>query len=535
MGRVITFFSHKGGTGRTFLLSSVAANLAKSGARVICLDWDIEAPGLWSYFQPYGFKSETGLVDLLLELGENGSADWRRHVVSVNLKDVGTLDLIASTVDGAYPAKVHGLELPFLYEHRDLGYRVEQLRTALVNEYDFVLIDSRTGISDVSAICAIQLPDVLALVFRANNQSLQGTRLIADRVLEGRKALPVDRAGLTIVPILNQLDGRDERDLAIEWRRRAQHQVEDLVDPWAPADCSIEDVLNLTTVPYVSYWSFGERIPVLDDDEKRSDPDSITPALEIISRILVDESSLTAMLRARQLELSPESRDLAVSQYEPSNRPGSDYNRDLNESLLSSDTYTFQGATGKYAVARIHLGGVRFKRFRLIISDPTDESSIALRAERRPNPEQESERLTEDIRMTLAGVFEIREQCDIIQIYLAPDPQVDRLEIFDDCMFVTWFSDDSADNYQFPLAQKFMDYSRLYRSSKENSERHFRADNEANLISVSSDLTAADFLELLKQVADVELSEDEFQRYRDMFAAFVEQTPISVAPVLVAT
>jgi hypothetical protein len=52
-GSVITFYSFKGGTGRTMALANVACLLgaaaAPRGGRVLAVDWDLEAPGLHRY------------------------------------------------------------------------------------------------------------------------------------------------------------------------------------------------------------------------------------------------------------------------------------------------------------------------------------------------------------------------------------------------------------------------------------------------------------------------------------------------------
>ncbi len=50
-GRVVTFYSFKGGVGRTQALADVAVLLARYGHRVLMVDWDLEAPGLESYFR----------------------------------------------------------------------------------------------------------------------------------------------------------------------------------------------------------------------------------------------------------------------------------------------------------------------------------------------------------------------------------------------------------------------------------------------------------------------------------------------------
>ena len=51
MGRVATFYSWKGGVGRTFALANVAVQLARVGRNVLMIDWDLEAPGLDRYFR----------------------------------------------------------------------------------------------------------------------------------------------------------------------------------------------------------------------------------------------------------------------------------------------------------------------------------------------------------------------------------------------------------------------------------------------------------------------------------------------------
>src|SRR3954454_5918784 len=51
-GSVFTFYSYKGGVGRSFTLANIAVLLARWGHRVLCLDWDLEAPRLRASFRP---------------------------------------------------------------------------------------------------------------------------------------------------------------------------------------------------------------------------------------------------------------------------------------------------------------------------------------------------------------------------------------------------------------------------------------------------------------------------------------------------
>ena len=53
LGRIVTFYSYKGGTGRSMALANIAWILAGGGKRVLVVDWDLEAPGLHRYFRPF--------------------------------------------------------------------------------------------------------------------------------------------------------------------------------------------------------------------------------------------------------------------------------------------------------------------------------------------------------------------------------------------------------------------------------------------------------------------------------------------------
>ena len=64
-GRVITFYSYKGGVGRSFALANTAVLLAEWGFRVLAVDWDIEAPGLQGFFKDAIKESKPGVLEFL--------------------------------------------------------------------------------------------------------------------------------------------------------------------------------------------------------------------------------------------------------------------------------------------------------------------------------------------------------------------------------------------------------------------------------------------------------------------------------------
>ena len=68
-GKIVTFYSFKGGTGRTMALANVAWILAANGKRVLVADWDLESPGLHRFFRPFidpiAYDTAGGIIELV--------------------------------------------------------------------------------------------------------------------------------------------------------------------------------------------------------------------------------------------------------------------------------------------------------------------------------------------------------------------------------------------------------------------------------------------------------------------------------------
>ena len=285
-GQVITFYSYKGGVGRSSLVASVAVTLASWGKKVVCVDWDLEAPGLSIYFEPYIDPVSTGLLDLTEDIQAKPSISWRDYVTPARLPQGGKLDLIPAGGRESYSDRVQALSWDDLFDKYKFGQYLELMRRDLKEEYDFVLIDSRTGLSDVGGICAVQLPDLLIVLVTTNDQSISGTADIARRIPIARDALTFDRLALPIIPILSKFDAREERELGHRWLGRTAERLGSLYMPWLPVGHEVIDVLERTTIPYVSSWNFGERIPPLE--ERSSNPESVNWAIDNLSALMIN-------------------------------------------------------------------------------------------------------------------------------------------------------------------------------------------------------------------------------------------------------
>jgi Mrp family chromosome partitioning ATPase len=106
-GVIYTFYSFKGGVGRTMALANVAALLAKWGYSVLVVDWDLEAPGLERFFG--GVKpdigkvrnSTPGIVDLMQARKTGDSLAWRDCLINVGFTgDSAQLSLLSAGRNG---------------------------------------------------------------------------------------------------------------------------------------------------------------------------------------------------------------------------------------------------------------------------------------------------------------------------------------------------------------------------------------------------------------------------------------------------
>ena len=178
-GSVITFFSYKGGVGRSMALVNIAVLLAREGNKVLTVDWDLEAPGLEQYFKSTkncdlsgSEEKMPGVTDLLLEKDRKNGVTWRDCLIRA-IFEGGELDIItAGRRDSEYQRNLRDLDWEVLYTDGSIGEFLDDFREDIKEEYDFILIDSRTGITDIGDVCTVIMPDLLVTLFTSNYQNI---------------------------------------------------------------------------------------------------------------------------------------------------------------------------------------------------------------------------------------------------------------------------------------------------------------------------------------------------------------------------
>ena len=200
---VTTFYSYKGGVGRTLALVNVAYELAKSGQKVLVVDFDLEAPaihsGTWhaaGQGPPHqgsrASSTHPGIVEYVGRFIRTMRAPRAEdHIVDATPSDcAGKIALMPSgAVNDDYGRRLGAIDWNELYLKYDGYVMFEDLREQWrMLGYDYVLLDSRTGVTDVGGICTRHLPDAVVMMFRPDDQSLEGTAGVADAIRSERPA-----------------------------------------------------------------------------------------------------------------------------------------------------------------------------------------------------------------------------------------------------------------------------------------------------------------------------------------------------------
>ena len=183
---VTTFYSFKGGVGRTMALVNAAVALALRGRRVLAVDFDIEAPGLDTFdvLRPRG--EIPGVIDFVAGYLDSGRAPDAANFIA-ECPDIGEqggrLWIMPSGRNETYAANFNQIDWGELYEKHDGYLLLEDLKEQWkrIVQPDYVLIDSRTGHTDTGGICTRQLPDSVVVLFFPNEQNLRGlTEVVRD-------------------------------------------------------------------------------------------------------------------------------------------------------------------------------------------------------------------------------------------------------------------------------------------------------------------------------------------------------------------
>jgi len=223
-----TFYSYRGGVGRTTALVNVAVDLALRGRKVLLVDFDLEAPSLPSF--PLLGRTHPGVVEFIDEYLHSGKPPAIADYIFAARDDVYPARLVgenggkiwvmpAGRGDDDYWQAFHKIDWKKLYDLQDGFLLFEDMKFQWQQTFqpDYVLLDARAGINDRLAICTRQLPDALVTLFTPDSEEedesdeLAGVRrVLRDVVIESLQPNHRRIDVLTVATQASHLDSGDD-------------------------------------------------------------------------------------------------------------------------------------------------------------------------------------------------------------------------------------------------------------------------------------------------------------------------------------
>ena len=392
-GRIVTFYSYKGGTGRTMALANTAWILAANGLRVLVADWDLEAPGLHRFFRPFldqtAVVATPGVIDMITDYkwatmrnDDSRPLEWHREYAKVQKYAVslewdfphgGRLDFLsAGRQNPDYSSAVASVDWDDFYEQHGGGVFIDALRDDMRANYDYTLIDSRTGLSDVADICTVHLPDVLVDCFTLSDQGIEGAAAIA-RDITQRYA----ERGIRILPVPMRID-EGEKEKADAGRALARLRFDGF-----PTGMAAEDATRYwgtMEIPYRPFYAYEETLATFGDPPGQTS--SILSALERLTGFITlgavtsmppyEEGQRRRILSAFTRRRPPSPLELVLS-YVPEDRMWADW---MAKVLAAADLRTvLVDATAPRPADRAESGG---RRVVVVLSQHYARSQTAL-------------------------------------------------------------------------------------------------------------------------------------------------------------
>lgn len=309
---IYTFYSYKGGVGRSMALANVAEWLYRQGLRVVIIDWDLEAPGLESYFyqspeELENVRSQLGLIDMLtayrrmfprLPLARTQSASAIGIITGdANSSETDkTLEVLEQHLPPIAPMlyPIHAPEtsssgnqspalwlLPagcragerfntyaqsvqdFNWSDFYLSYEgeayFEWLRRQLTSDdlADVVLIDSRTGVTEMGGVCTRQLADVVVSFCVPNLQNLNGVELMA-RSFRRPEVIAKRGRQIEVVMVPTRIDV-SELDARNNFEREFRTRLDQFTPP---AFGTVQSEFWNLKINYIPKYAYSEKLAI---------------------------------------------------------------------------------------------------------------------------------------------------------------------------------------------------------------------------------------------------------------------------------
>jgi septum formation inhibitor-activating ATPase MinD len=270
---ITTFYSLKGGVGKSTALAYTAKILARRGLTVLCVDMDLKAPTLCALFgKEDDVKEHQGLLSVLLSLEKGDKPSIQEHII--RLSDTEEIYCLPGGIINAnYALQLGAINPSSWYSQEDNKLRklIELLKEDLSFNPDVILLDAPSGINSVSGPLLFDLADLDIITFFPHPQTKIGSKSVVQALLAAhtnRKIKELDF--LTPEPrfLVSPIPESKAADIIARYQHRAIAWITDWL---APVNQQRPENEQLSETEITHFISYKEAIAITDkilDDQK---------------------------------------------------------------------------------------------------------------------------------------------------------------------------------------------------------------------------------------------------------------------------
>jgi MinD-like ATPase involved in chromosome partitioning or flagellar assembly len=234
-GKALAFHSYKGGTGKTTVVTNLAAIYAAQGLRVCVLDFDLYAPGLSTYFR----KTSNVYLNSVLR----GEETIEKVLLDVS-DEIGVSGKLYLGLSSPRKDDINEIEI-----HHDTKWHLTAIRRffaakkTLFDKYqlDYLFLDTSPGIRYWSCN-AIVISDILFLLMTINDTNIEGTKQMTTDIYD-----TLNRFGSQYYLLANKIpNGMASQSFSVsasdiqEWEKELSSSMEIPVIGSIPCFCDIQ-------------------------------------------------------------------------------------------------------------------------------------------------------------------------------------------------------------------------------------------------------------------------------------------------------
>lgn len=362
-----TFYSHRGGVGRSTALGYAARILADRGHTVLCVDMDLEAPGLAALFgRGDDVQDGEGLVPLLFHLDQGGDPDIMNHLLRVSETDE-LYCLPAGRPSAEYARMLRFIDPTAYYQEEKNPLRdlVRQLKEDLSFKPDVLLFDARTGLNALNGPLLFDLSDLAIIAFFPHPQARDGTESLINGLLSsytnrtnGNRLTPEPRF------IVSPIPSSPAAEVVERYRLRSADWIQEWLAPIDGKRSGGESFSN-NLEDLTHYVTYQEAIAT--SDAIRSDEDiwrNYTPVADWIEGFLPSEKEQEISEQSEQ-----ELQDKALEEFDFSTGMAEDQPR-LLETYVRTRSID-KALTPNIPLVRGRKGTGKTALFRRLSEDPS--------------------------------------------------------------------------------------------------------------------------------------------------------------------